>query len=153
VNSGYDGDGGRGPATPGLPEPRGTVERSWARIVLGYVDPEARDDFSAELTDLLVVGAGAPVEVAVRVVGMLDVDSLDDAEDLELDDAEDAAYDLLVGLRADLVADVVLRGEGAPAALIATARALDRSIDALLDRIDALTLDDLDDYRAVAGWG
>jgi hypothetical protein len=126
------------------------VTRSWARIVLAYTDADLREDFSADLTDLLVVGAGAPVESAVRVVGLLDVDSLDDADDLDLDDAEEAAYDLLLGLRSDLVADVVLRGDGEPAELVATARALDRAFDTLLDAIDALGLDDLDAYRAAA---
>ncbi|MFL6139813.1 MAG: hypothetical protein ACJ74O_18720 [Frankiaceae bacterium] len=147
---GYDGSGGGDDQVRGLPVPRGTVTRSWARIVLAYTDPDARDGFPADLTDLLVVGAGAPVESAVRVVGGLDVDSLDDANDLDLDEAEEAAYDLLLGLRSDLVADVVLNGDGEPGALVATARSLDRAFDALLDAIDGLTLDDLDAYRAAA---
>src|SRR4051794_18438734 len=110
--------------------------RSWARIVLAYTDPGARHDFAADLTDLLVVGAGAPLESAVRVVSGLDIDSLDDAIDLDLDEAEEAAYDLLLGLRSDLVADVVLNGDGEPAALVDSARALDRAFDGLLDTID-----------------
>ena len=150
MTSGYDGSSGGDDHVRGLPLPRGTVTRSWARIVLAYADPGARDDFAADLTDLLVVGAGAPLESAVRVVSGLDIDSLDDAVDVDLDEAEEEAYDLLLGLRSDLVADVVLNGDGEATALVDTARALDRAFDALLDAIDGLALNDLDAYRSAA---
>jgi hypothetical protein len=128
------------------------VARLWARLVLGYTDAAYRDDFAADLIDLLVRCAGAPAATATAVVGLVDLDSLDYAgDDLDLDDAEDAAYDLLVGLRSDVVAQIVLRGDNDAGSLVATARAIDARYDAVLDVIDDLALSSMDDYVA-AGW-
>jgi hypothetical protein len=133
------------------PDPA-TVARLWARLVLACTDPAYREDFAADLTDLLVRCVGAPVATATRVVGMVDLDSLDYAgDDLDLDDAEDAAYDLLVGLRSDVVAEIVLRGNADSGDLVASARAIDARYDALLDVIDDLALASMDDFVA-AGW-
>jgi hypothetical protein len=120
------------------------IRRLWARLVLGYTDPDHRDEFDVDLCDLLVA-AGARPEDAVHVVATLDLDSLDDAEDLELDDAEDAAYDLLVGLRSDLVAHIVLRTPGEPPEIVDRARELDRRFDAMLDVVDAVNLDEIEE--------
>jgi hypothetical protein len=133
------------------PDPA-VVARLWARLVLGYTDPAYRDDFAADLIELLVRCVGAPVATATRVVALVDVDSLDYAgDDLDLEDAEDAAYDLLVGLRSDVVAEIVLRGDGDPADLVATARGVDARYDAVLDAIDELPFTSMDDFVA-AGW-
>jgi phenylpyruvate tautomerase PptA (4-oxalocrotonate tautomerase family) len=133
------------------PDPS-AVARLWARLVLAYTDPAFRDDFAADLTDLLVTCAGAPLATVTRVVDMVDLDSLDYAgDDLDLEDAEDAAYDLLVGLRSDVVAEVVLRGDADAADLVATARGIDARYDAVLDVIDDLPLASMDDFVA-AGW-